>query len=321
MTTTTALSISPTLDQLLNAELAFSTVYRRYYASHLSMSLVALEALGAPPSVLDEEFAAYERHAVPREDPVAVEAVRAEVDRDGIVATVRAHAPALVDGPGSQLFHAVIRLAYALDAGHPGQVAVALVDWERRNAVLPVPVPTRGSRRMHDVLASLADAPDVAASRHSIREVGAIAELDGFRRAVSELVIDEGTLDEVAALALHAHIAADDFFTLHMVTGAHAVRVVSEVLEGEVAERLAARAAQMMVAAYLGVGAPALPDVEELARIRRSPLPIWDEIAAAAVADRDAHVVKLTYVSRAEHRRTGDPLYQYVAARVVGLEE
>ena len=317
--TTPPPAISPTLDELLDAELAFSTVYQRYYASHLSMSLVALEALGAPPSVLEETFAAHERRATPREDPAAVDAVRAEIARDSIEATVRARTPGLVDAPGTQLFHAVIRLAYALDANHEGQVAASLVDWDRLNRVLPAPEPTRGSRRVDEVLALLGAQTDVAESRHSIRELDAIVRLDGFRRSVAEVAIDEHTLDDVATLTLHAHVAADDFFTLHMVTGAHAVRVVSEHLDDAVSARLAARTVQVMAAAYLGVGAPTLAGPEELDAIRRSALPTWDEIAAAAVADRDAHVVKLTYVSRAEHRRTGDPLYQYVAARVVGL--
>jgi len=319
ITTTNPTPISPTLGRLLDGELAFSTVYRRYYASHLAMSLVALEALGAPPSVLEDTFAAHERHATPREDPAAVDAVRAEIARDGIETTVRAHAPALVDGPGSQLFHAAIRLAYGLDAGHEGQVAAALVDWEGRNTVLPVAEPTRGTRRMPDVLAMVATAPDITRRDHSIRDLGAIAELDGFRAAVGELALDDHTWDEIAALALHAHVAADDFFTLHMVTGAHAVRVVSEVLRGEVADRFAARTVQVMATAYLGVGAPTLPTPDQLDAIRRPPLPSWDEIAAAAVADGDAHVVKLVYVSRAEHGRTDDPLYQYLAARAVGL--
>lgn len=323
MTTKTAQppAISSTLDALLDADLAFSTAYLRVYANHLSMTLVALEALGAPPSVLEETFADFQSQATPREDPEVVAAVRGEVARDGIEATVRGRMPAVVDGPGTQLFHSVIRLAYALDAEHEGQVAGALVDWERRNRVLPVPEPSRGTRRVDEVIALLGAQADVVESHHSIRDLDAIARLDGFRRAVAELEIDEHTLDEVADLALHAHVAADDFFTLHMVTGAHAVRVVREHLDDEVAAHLAARAVQVMVAVYLGLGPPTLPSAHDLATLRPAELPSWDEIAAAAVADRDAHVVKLTYVGRAEHRRTGDPLYQLVAARVVGLAD
>ena len=80
----------------------------------------------------------------------------AEVARDGIAATVQARVPALVTCPASQLFHPVIRLGYALDVGHEGQVAAALLDWERRRHVLPTPDTAPGSRRLPDVAADLA---------------------------------------------------------------------------------------------------------------------------------------------------------------------
>jgi len=320
-TTTVPTPISPTLNRLLDAELAFSTVFQRYYASHLSMSLVALEALGAPSDVLEDTFAEFERSdADPREDPAAVDAVRAEIVRDGIDTVVRARMPVLAHGPSTHLFHAAIRLSYALDAGHEGQVAGALVDWERRNSVLDAPEPTRGTRRMDEVLSILKADPEVTSRRHSIRGLDQIARLDGFRAGVADLATDATTFDEIADLALHSHVVADDFFTLHMVTGAHAVRVVSERLDDTTSRLLGARTVQAMVAAHLGVGSPRVPRPEELDVLRERPLPSWDEIAAAAVADRDAHVVKLAYVSRAEHARTRDPLYQLVAAHVVGLE-
>ena len=47
------------------------------------------------------------------------------------------------------------------------------------------------------------------------------------------IAFDERTLDDVSTFALAAHLAADDFVTLHMVTGGRAVRAVSAWLDPE----------------------------------------------------------------------------------------
>jgi hypothetical protein len=53
--------------------------------------------------------------------------------------------------------------------------------------------------------------------------------------------------------------------------------------------------------------------------LRRSSLPTREHIAERAITDRDPHVIKLANVALVEETRTGDPLYRYSAARVVGL--
>lgn len=312
-----ASTMSSTLDRLLDEEMAFSTVFQGFYSSHLSMSLVALEALGAPPERLEAVFADQIAELSPRRDPRPVETMREALRRDGIDAVVRARVAELVHSPVTMFFHAPIRLAYALDVRHETQVAVALVDWARRQNVLDVPEPTTGDRRLDDVLEMLG--PDALRGTGSVRELDAIVRTEEFRAAVDELAVDDRTFDDIASLALRAHVAAGDFFTLHMVTGAHAVRTVAGYLDDGPAATLAARTAQVMVAAYLGVGAPRLPTDADLDRIRASAIPDWDSIGAAAIADGDAHVVKLVYVARSDYHRSGDPVYRWIAARVVGL--
>ncbi len=104
------------------------------------MALVALEQLGASPAVLQSVFDAHTRgDAEWRDDVEVLDERRREITRDGIAATVQSRVCTLVDAPGTALFHAMIRLAYALDVGHEGQVAAALLDWERRHDVLPRP--------------------------------------------------------------------------------------------------------------------------------------------------------------------------------------
>ena len=241
----------------------------------------------------------------------------AEVARDGIAATVRARVPALVTCPASQLFHPVIRLGYALDVGHDGQVAAALLDWERRRHILAIPDTARGSRRLPDVAADLTRrSPD--AWKHTF-DLDAIAQHPDVRAALTGVALDEHTLDDVSSFAIAAHTAADDFITLHLVTGARAIRTVSAWVDTGTARRLAAHTVRAMAIAYAAVGAPPLLSPDAVDELRRSPLPTREHIAERAISDRDPHVIKLANVALAEETRTGDLLYRYNAARVVGL--
>ena len=115
---------SPTLSRLLDDELVYSPSYRGRYSNHLAMALVALEQLGAGPDTLEALFAAERTGAHEwRDDRPALDALIAEVARDGIAAAVRAHATALVEAPNTALFHPLIRLGYALDTGHAGSLS------------------------------------------------------------------------------------------------------------------------------------------------------------------------------------------------------
>jgi hypothetical protein len=272
----TSTSVPPSttvLQRLLDEELAFSPSFRGRYSNHGAMALVALHQMGASPERLEAEFAQRAREeSEPRDDVDELGVRLAEIERDGIAPTVATRVPQLASGPGSQLFHPLIRLAYALGVGHAGQVAAALLDWERRFQQGPTA------------------SPDTVA-------------------------LDTVALDVVSNLALAAHATADDFVTLHFVTGARALRVVSGWVDDATAQQLAARAAAYMTEAYARLGAPPLADAERLDALRRVPLPDRATIAERAIESTDAHVIKLADVALAEEERTGDPLYRYLAAR------
>ncbi len=265
-----------TLHRLLDEELAYSPSYLGRYSNHAAMALVALHQMGASDERLEAELA---RHVAgesePRDDSDTLAEQVEEVRRDGIATVVRKRVPALVTGPGSQLFHPMIRLAYALGVGHEGQVAAALLDWETRfQAAAPVGA---------DVLCPEAD------------------------------------IDSISTFALAAHATADEFITLHMVTGARALRVVGEWVEPFTAQELVAYGAWALAGAYQGVGAPDLLQPGDLDVLRAVPAPSRDEVAERAVAATDPHHIKLADVALTEELRSGDPLYRYVAAKVVGL--
>jgi hypothetical protein len=195
------------------------------------------------------------------------------------------------------LFHPVIRLGYALDVGHEGQVAAALVDWRRRHQVLPVPEPSPGPLRLTDVAADLAAAPPGTWRRTF--DLDGIARRPDLAAALEGVALDEHTLDDVSSFAITAHITAEDFITLHLVTGARAVRTLADRLDGDMAARLAARTVPVLAVAYAAVGAPRPFGPAELDALRRSPLPSPALIAERAISERDPHVIKLANVALA----------------------
>lgn len=320
------LTADPTTDQrlaeLLDADVAFDARTRRGLSNHLPMELVALRRMGATVERMEDAFDGFAHHAVPRRDPGALAALRDQVVEHGIDTTVRVQLATLADSPTSEWFHSMIRLAYALDVAHPGQVAGSLASWAERRQPLPGRPPRPGDRSVAQAFAAVAG---VAPADGAGRDLVALAGLPGFAHALDGVAVagDLGSaaalLDDVAATVLAAHVAQNDFGTLHMVTGTQAARVVSARLDHDEAGRFAGRVAQAMAAAHLAVGAPTLPTPAALDRLRDHPTPGWEDIAVAAVATPDVHVTKLAYSCTVEHTRTGDPLYRWVAARAAGL--
>ncbi len=147
---------SAALLDALDRQTRYDARTRQGLSNHLSMELVALDAMGADPARLEEMV---ERWTGPmldeRRDTTIFDAYRAEIAADGIEATVSEHLPRLIEAPSSEWFHSMIRLAYALDAGHDGQVASALTDWTNYERLLPGEPPEGGDVPALTVLRTL----------------------------------------------------------------------------------------------------------------------------------------------------------------------
>lgn len=288
-----------TLDRLLDAELDWSPLARNGFISHLAMGLIAAARLGASDHELVEMFDAGTAgdFLVPRDRPAELPGLTDEVTRRGTDAVVAERLPALIGNPGSQFFHAAIRLDLALDADHPGQVANALLNWSA-DAEAP------------------ADGPDGRGDASFAAMMARVA--DGDLGALHDLRADDDLLDQIAAWVAAVHSDPHDFGTLHYVTGTRAARAAAPLLDGADRRELGLRTAQALVLLThrFGTRLPAAPD--ELDARRRSAVPGWDELGRAALATGDPHVIKLTYACRLEEATTGDTLLRWVAARQNG---
>lgn len=308
----------PVLDRLLDAELSFDPVARRGFINHTAMALVAARRLGAGDQDLERWFRddASGDFLVPRGRPDWLAPETDDVRRRGARVVVAEQLPALVAAPGSQFFHAVIRLELALDADHPGQVANALHNWAEHDTPLgPAPAPA-GDRRFAEVLDVLR--AERLAGRLPEADASALATNDVFRSSFDTLADHPDLLDDVAATVAAIHTSADDFGTLHLVTGTRAARAVADLADEPTRRELARRTAQAVALLWASFGAPEPAGTTVLERRRAQAPSSWATTCRRAIDTGDHHVVKLVYAARLEHAATGDPLYRWLAARQAG---
>ncbi|MHB1139372.1 MAG: questin oxidase family protein [Microthrixaceae bacterium] len=317
---TTNLTVAPhSTDQLLatllDDELDLDPVASGDFINHLAMSLVALRRLGGSDDELQQWYDAQTSgdFLVPRVRPDWLVPESDEVRSRGAHAVIAERLPSLVGSPGSQFFHAIIRLDLAVDAGHAGQVANALRNWAAHDHPLPDPPTGDGHASYRHVLARLAAATrDGAPAPTGSHE---LASTDWFTAAMSELAAHDGLLEEVSEAAASSHLEPRHFGTLHLVTGTRAAQALSPLLDDVARRTLALRTAQAVAVTYVSIGAPALAEpVDEPASTGSAE---WASIARRAIASGDPHVAKLVYACRLEEDRTGSARYRPIASRQV----
>ena len=304
------------LAQLLTDGHRFDAEYAAGLSNHLPMALVALASLGADDARLAAFALGYARRLPPA--PAAAEwpagdawksrlgerdawpAYRALFDQwlfhEDAAAVLGQVLPPLMQGVGAVAFHGPIRTAAALRAGHRGELADALAYWACRwldlgasHAVGRVADPARLLPRL--------PAGDSAAGL-IVERMREGAAQRGFAPVVAQLVIADDTLGRLARTAAQLHAASGNFTALHLVTSAHAMRLLLPFVE----EPLPALRAYWRAYAA-GVMASRIKPTR-VADVAATALP-WPELLAAALASDDEHLIKLVDASREEQQAYG----------------
>ncbi len=328
-----AAPMNPTLMALLDAGAAHDIEFDGGLSNHLPMALGALAALGADDAHLERYAASYSiklRAAPPAAawpggepwasrfgDGTAWPAYRqlfAEwltyESTDDVLAQVL---PQLMPGCGAAAFHGLIRTAYAVQARHAGELADALAYWACRYMALPaVPERKRTTADLQKVLAALPIAPVEA--RFITTRMRAAAAAPGFAAAVARLRIDDTTLPALAQHAAQLYASTGDFTVLHLVTSAHALRVLLPFTPEPL---LAVRSYwQAYAAGYAATSAQA--ETTAMAKTRATTaLQDWPSLVAAALASDDEHVIKLMHSGREEGGFYGNDVFRRAASRAV----
>ena len=321
-----------TLRQQLDLSAGYDAEYSNNLSSHLPMALTALARLGADDAWLAafaERYATRLRRAPAAEpwpggepwksrlgDPRAWPAYRSLfnewIDHEGAPAALAQALPALLRGVGAAAFHGPIRTAYALAAGHSHELADALAYWACRWFALG-DMPAGGRQR--DPATVLAQLQIAKPKRPLIAErMALVAEQPAFMRAAAGLQIDrDTTLAQLATLAARLYAASDNFTVLHLVTSAHAMRVLLPWIEPE---EQAVALGHYWLAYAAGHAASGLSDNGRSA-LPRAPLEPWPALIERALASDNDHLIKLIDSCREQQRIYGGAVWREAASRAV----
>jgi hypothetical protein len=318
--------VSNACTELLEQGRRFGPLYGPRLANHLPMALIALDRLGADGATMQAFAEGYSKKlrllvdepgvADPRDClgtgqhfPQLVRHFRQRVDADGLDAVMREWVPLLVPGLAASAFHAMIRLAYAIDAGDEAEAVHALAYWVVDYVPMPLSMnatdaaPAGIAARLAAAVEGHVFGPGIIIDRMlEIARHPAVAAAATQPRQIS--------LRDAAQFALAAYSEREDFTLLHTVTGCHAFRLLLPWAGDE--ERALRYLWQAVLMAYLAVeqrSASAAPPIPQLSEA---------EIAARARDSRDDHVIKLCYSALCEYRTWGDERYLRAARRKVG---
>lgn len=331
-----------TLQQLLDANGRFA-LNGKGTTNHCPMALCALAAMGAPPARLHEFFVQWEqRFSLPDAPPSlrigraswtahisqaeAFSALRLcfqewmmEEGPDAVITQVFSRLPF---APATGAFHAVIRLAYGLEAMHDGEIAAGLAALVSGN--LPIGIEIEEHHVAASVgagLASLSEALHGTVFKGDMitTRLRAVALHPLFRSALPApprlAPPNARLLDDMARAAIQLYWQTNNFTALHMVTGLHAVRRVFSHLPEQIAESLLPDLWKAFCAAYVSIGAPLL--AEGVGHALADGADPWPQLFRLALSSDDDHDIKTVYTCYCENLRAPSLLYSAAAARRV----
>ena len=321
----------PTLLHWLDASAKFDAEYGDGLSSHLPTAALALHRLGARPQRLQawaEAYATRLQPAPPAQEWSAGDAWAAHLGRreawplyrslftqwlhhESAGDVLEAVLPRLIEGCAGAAFHGLIRTAYAAQAAHRQELADALAHWASTWLALDAPGAAPGQGAEVDpaaVLRRLPLPPMPVPGRLIAERMVVAAAWPGFGAAVARLRVDDQTLERLARGAAEMYAASGNFTVLHLLTSAHAVRVLLPLLEPEA--RLTA--VQAYWRAY--AAAWAASSARDRGTVALQP---WARIVATAIAADDDHSARLVDSCREQSQAYGGDVWRSAASRVV----
>ena len=303
----------------------YAAQYGPALADHLPMTLVALASMGASKRRLSEYARKYIEHRGLRvldcddREWTARAALRERIDMLGRASVLTAELSVLGAGIGAGAFHALIRVAYGISEGDDDEIAAGLTYWRDASLDLGAPTIARETKlldvgsaleRIRTMLAIVADR--ISDRGHIAAQMELVAGDASFDVACGHPLFGESPLVGIAAAAVRAFAATQNFRLLHAMTATHAMRIVLPMTRES--DDLMQYFWRALVAAYVSAGAPPIAS-EEAWRHEIDRTADWPTLHARACASDDEHVIKSTYTAWAEDNVYHDPLYRIAAQR------
>lgn len=281
----------------------------RGLTNHGSMALIALARLGATSERLEDFWQSYRPRLHPVSDTTGVDAIRQELASRGRDAVLREHFQRAGSAIAGNAFHGSIRTALALLYEGPGaddELAHGLAYLDQSAFDLPYlgeGDETDLSAFVRRLREARIEAPPRTLITDGLRKIVANPR---FLKAVTGFRVDASTLAQVAGLGAQSYLAADDFASLHVLTGAHAVTVMKPWLDD--AERAAYFVAMAALACFVLAGSPS--------EVPLGKLSSWERIIPMAITSNDDHLAKLVLACRMMERDEESAIFRAVATKV-----
>jgi Questin oxidase-like len=325
--------LTPALRSHLVAAARWDAEYGAGLSNHLPMALTALARLGAGDARLGAFAQRYATrlHEMPPIEPwPAGDAWRARLGRprawpmyrqlwrdwignEGATDVLAQALPGLMPGVAAAAFHGPIRVAYALAANHADELADALAYWSCRWFECGAADGQGSNADTQAVLGTLELSAELKPHALIAQQMAQAAAHPRFGPAIARWRVDAHvTLPRLSMLAAERYAARAEFTALHLVTSAHAMRVLLPWLDAEARLPALRHYAAAAAAAWATLPRDSVPTAHF------DILP-WSELVARAIDSGDDHVVKLVDSCRELEAALGGAVWNRAASRAVAL--
>ena len=318
------------LNQLLKKAGKYHPHYGDRLATHLPMVLSALNGLGATDEkletmfnrsingleYLDESFDTTNINEISQylgdsdKYKSYLKYFIKQIDSLGFKTVVRNSLPILLPGIAASAFHALIRLAYAVEENNNNEVAISLAYWCTEFQAFDL-----CNETTNDTLEKTLEKLSPIGVNHTfspgiiVDRMDEIGELLKKEKCVFQPDVINFT--DIRKLCLNVFYAQDDFTLLHTVTACHAFSTIIPYIENM--NDALRELWKAILVAYLSTGLRCeLTNIEQPASHCD-----FNPLILKALTSNDSHVIKLVYTCLNEHSKYNDSLYFMIAERAV----
>jgi hypothetical protein len=287
----------------------FSPLYGGYLSDHGAMASLALYGLTADEEQATAYLADYQQRLDPL--PSVSETYRTyrtqygeAIDTLGADKVLSSQLPGLISGWARDAYHPIIRIAYGYEFGIDSEVAAGLayLRWCGSDERLLLLAERAAGTKSGSAAALVAQMADCAGSigptqnfNQSLRSVVANPVFNTAAASVPE------PLKNFSDSVLQIFASTHNFFALHLVTGAHAFRVLYP-FSGQHGTALFGLG---LLAGYAAAGAPEFD--------HQAALETDEQITAGSDIGTDEHDIKLAYSAASQAQFWSDRRYHHAA--------
>lgn len=305
----------------------YHALYGNRLANHLPMALYSLESLGASEQQLSNFFESYSKRLQLISDEEIMDFVSAEFEFGrtyqyyigffetklnllGQETFLMKYLNFFSNSLASSAFHALIRLAFAVEADNSDEMirsfALFSIEYQSLDAN-----PSILKERLEDILVKNSFFGEKCHFPDGI----IVDRMNAIHRDIQaenhKILPSTITLEQLAEFTSNNLWNYNDFTILHTVTGLHAFRVLSKYFQNQ--DEVLTNLSYAILVATWSTGLKF--DKKEI-KIKNS-FSSWDSIKEEACKSKNDHVIKLTYSCYEEGAFYDNPIYQQIAERAV----